>query len=73
MKLVLINTNHLLIRNFTVDDWKNLYDIAQNYEASEYAKYDHGPWPDSPDAYKNILKSMLIAGLDYDRTCRKIY
>jgi RimJ/RimL family protein N-acetyltransferase len=49
-----IETERLTIRNFTPDDWHALYDIAMKYEESGYTKYDHGPWPDSPDQYETI-------------------
>jgi RimJ/RimL family protein N-acetyltransferase len=50
-------TEQLVIRNFTSSDWNDLFEIGLNYEESEYAKYDHGPWPNSPDVYKGIVES----------------
>jgi len=50
-------TEQLIIRNFTSGDWYDLSEIGLNYEESEFAKYDHGPWPDSPDVYKGIVES----------------
>ena len=50
-------TKQLIIRNFRSGDWNDLSVIGLNYEESEYAKFDHGPWPDSPDVYKGIVES----------------
>jgi hypothetical protein len=55
--MIQLATEQLFIRNFAKDDWKDLFEIGLNYEESEYAKFDHGPWPDSPDVYKGIVES----------------
>ncbi|MHA2280671.1 MAG: GNAT family N-acetyltransferase [Promethearchaeota archaeon] len=55
--MIELETEQLIIRNFTSSDWKDLFEIGVNYEKSEYAKYDHGPWPDSPEIYKGIVES----------------
>jgi RimJ/RimL family protein N-acetyltransferase len=52
-----LETQQLIIRNFTSVDWNDLFEIGMNYEKSEYAKYDQGPWSDSPEAYKGIVES----------------
>ncbi|CQR72711.1 hypothetical protein SOV_01000 [Sporomusa ovata DSM 2662] len=36
-----IKTSRLIIRNFVVDDWKDLQEIVVSKEASEYAVYDY--------------------------------
>ncbi|MDO8125156.1 MAG: GNAT family N-acetyltransferase [Candidatus Hermodarchaeota archaeon] len=54
--MIRIESDRLIIRNFTVNDWEGLARIGMHYEASELAKYDYGPWPDSPDAYMEIAK-----------------
>jgi RimJ/RimL family protein N-acetyltransferase len=55
--LIKIESERIIIRNFTTNDWKDLSEVGLKYEASKYAKYDHGPWPDSPDVYKGIVQS----------------
>ncbi|MCK5343990.1 MAG: GNAT family N-acetyltransferase [Candidatus Heimdallarchaeota archaeon] len=55
--MIELTTEQLIIRNFTSKDWDDLFQIGMNYEKSEYAKYDHGPWPDSPEVYKGIVDS----------------
>ncbi|MHA1916056.1 MAG: GNAT family N-acetyltransferase [Promethearchaeota archaeon] len=55
--MIELETEQLIIRNFTSTDWNDLFGIGMNYEKSEYAKYDQGPWPDSPEVYKGIVKS----------------
>ena len=54
--MVRIESDRLIIRNFKVNDWERLAEIGMHYEASELAKYDYGPWPNSPDAYVEIAK-----------------
>lgn len=54
--MIKIDTERLIIRNFTPNDWEDLFEVGMKYEESAYAKYDHGPWPDSPDVYKGIVK-----------------
>ncbi len=55
--MIALATEQLIIRNFTSVDGDDLFQIGTNYEKSEYAKYDHGPWPDSPEVYKGIVES----------------
>jgi RimJ/RimL family protein N-acetyltransferase len=39
-----VETDRLTIRNFVPEDWRDLLEVAVNYQASDYAKYDH-KWP----------------------------
>ncbi len=39
--MVLIKTGRLEIRNFIIDDWKDLQEIVIDKESSEYAIYDY--------------------------------
>jgi RimJ/RimL family protein N-acetyltransferase len=48
-----INTDRLLIRNFLQDDWKELQEIIEDKESSEYAIYDH-QFPTSENEVKQI-------------------
>ncbi|MHA2181294.1 MAG: GNAT family N-acetyltransferase [Promethearchaeota archaeon] len=52
-----IELERIVIRKFTLNDWEDLSEVGLKYETSKYAKYDHGPWPDSPDVYKGIVES----------------
>jgi ribosomal-protein-alanine N-acetyltransferase len=47
-------TNRLHIRNFRNEDWVDLLEIAQKYENSEFAKYDH-KWPQTADEMKQAV------------------
>jgi len=55
--MINIEEERVVIRNFNPNDWEALSEVGLRYEASKYAKYDNGPWPDSPDIYKGIVKS----------------
>lgn len=52
--MIRLETERLIIRNFVLNDWKDIAEIAMKYEQSEYAKYDHGPWPSDLEKYKEI-------------------
>ena len=49
--VVALETQRLAIRNFTVDDWKDLQEMVLQYGSSEYAAYDH-EWPTSDEKVK---------------------
>lgn len=51
-----IETERLIIRNFAPSDFEALSVIGTKYEATESAKYDHGPWPNSLNEYKMIVE-----------------
>jgi RimJ/RimL family protein N-acetyltransferase len=55
-KVIRLETERLIIRNFTHEDWQRIYEIALDYEKSEYAIYDHGPWPSELEEYKKIAE-----------------
>jgi len=50
-----IETDRLLIRNFTADDWRDLQAMIVQQEASEYAAYDH-QWPTSDEEIRGVTK-----------------
>lgn len=52
--MIRLETERLIIRNFSSHDWSDIAKIAIKYEESEYAKYDHGPWPSDLEKYKGI-------------------
>ncbi len=53
-----LETNRLKIRRFTPDDWLLLYVLVMKWEESDYAKYDHGPWPENEEKYKDITNDL---------------
>ena len=53
--MIPIETERLVVRNFTVDDWEALHEMIVQYEASEYAAYDQ-QWPTSAEEVKGIAE-----------------
>lgn len=53
-KILRIETERLIIRKFTPDDWKDLLEIAISNEKSPYADCDHR-WPTDEAGIKNIV------------------
>lgn len=64
-----IETDRLLIRNFRVDDWEVLRETILQYEASEFAAYDH-QWPTCPDELRKIAE-WFAGGDSYLAVCLK--
>ena len=50
-----IETQRLIIRGFTPNDWRDLQQMIVQKEASEYAVYDH-QWPVSAEEIKSIVR-----------------
>lgn len=48
-------TERLFIRNFRMEDWEELLEIGQMYEATEVAKYDQ-KWSQTPEEMKKAMK-----------------
>jgi RimJ/RimL family protein N-acetyltransferase len=48
-----ITTERLTLRNFTPEDWRDLYEMIVGYQASEYAQYDH-QWPTSEEEIMGV-------------------
>ncbi|MHA1243795.1 MAG: GNAT family N-acetyltransferase [Candidatus Heimdallarchaeota archaeon] len=48
-------TERLILRNFIFEDWEDLLEIAQQYEKTEFANYDH-QWPQTPLGIKEIVE-----------------
>ena len=55
-------TERLIIRNFQLDDWKEIQALAINKETSEFAKYDL-TWPTSDDGCKKTAE--FLSGTDF--------
>lgn len=62
--MINLETERLMIRNFTLDDWKDLAELAMKYEETELAKYDEGPWPSNIEEYKEIVE-RFVKGDDF--------
>jgi RimJ/RimL family protein N-acetyltransferase len=61
--VISLETDWLVIRNFSPDDWQELQELAIRYQASEWAKYDH-PWPTSTEKVKGMAE-WLATRNDY--------
>jgi len=64
-----METDRLVIRHFNVGDWHDLQEMIIQYEASEYAKYDH-EWPTSTEEIKRITE-WFADGDSYLAVCLK--
>jgi ribosomal-protein-alanine N-acetyltransferase len=64
-----IETDRLTIRNFGPDDWQDLQEVAVQYRASEWAKYED-PWPTSTEEVKGMVE-WFAKGDDYLAVCLK--
>ena len=63
-------TERLVIRNFCPDDWVALQEIVRQYQATEYADYDH-EWPSAPEELKRATE--WFAGQDgFLAVCRRV-
>ncbi len=67
--MIHLETDRLLIRNFLPDDWQGLQDVAIQYQASEWAKYED-PWPTSTEEVKGMAR-FFASGDDYLAVCLK--
>ena len=64
-----IETARLIVRNFRPDDWMALQEIIRQYQATEYAAYDH-EWPSSPEELRRAIE--WFAGQDgFLAVCRR--
>lgn len=55
--MIPLQTDRLIIRNFQPDDWQDLQELAVQYQASEWAKYED-PWPTGTDEVKGMAKFL---------------
>ena len=56
--MIHLETERLILRNFTSEDWRDLAELAMRYEQTDLAKYDEGPRPEELEEYKNIVLDM---------------
>lgn len=64
-----METDRLTIRNFRVNDCEALREMILQYQASEYAAYDH-PWPTTPDEIRKVAE-WFASGDNYLAVCLK--
>lgn len=50
-----ILTERLTLRNFCPEDWRDLHEMIVQYQASEYAQYDH-QWPTSQGEIQGVAR-----------------
>ena len=67
--MISLETDRLIIRNFAPDDWQELQELAIQYQASEWAQYDH-PWPTSAPEVKGMAE-WFASGDGYLAVCLK--
>lgn len=67
--MVTLETDRLLIRNFTPEDWQAFQALILRYQASESARYEE-PWPTSTAEIQGITK-WFAAGDEYLCVCLK--
>ena len=51
--MIALETKRTKIRNFKASDWQDLHEIIIQFEASQYAIYDH-KWPTDAEEIKSI-------------------
>jgi RimJ/RimL family protein N-acetyltransferase len=64
-----LETDRLVIRNFTADDWQELQEVIIAYQATDAAKFED-PWPTSAEEVKGIA-GWFAGGDDYLAVCLK--
>jgi len=64
-----IKTERLVLRNFTLGDWKALHPMIVQYQASDLAAYDQA-WPTSPEEIKGVT-GWFASGDSYLAVCLK--
>ncbi len=64
-----LSTDRLIIRNFNTDDWSDLYEMIQQYQATAYARFDQ-PWPSQAGEIKGVVE-WFAAGDSFLAVCLK--
>ena len=67
--MISLQTDRLVVRNFTPDDWQALQAVIVAYQASDSAQYED-PWPTSDEEVHGIT-SWFAGGDDYLAVCLK--
>jgi len=68
--MISLETDRLILRNFTPDDWQGLQEVVIQYQASDAAQYEP-PWPTSAEDVQNIA-AHFAGGDDFLAVCLKI-
>jgi RimJ/RimL family protein N-acetyltransferase len=69
MTMLTVETERLMLRSFTPDDWQELQELAIAYQATESAKFED-PWPNSAEAVKGFAE-WLARTEEYLAVCLK--
>ena len=56
--MINLETERFFIRNFSINDWEDLAELAMKYEETELAKNDEGPWPNDLEEYKGMVEDF---------------
>lgn len=67
--MISLETDRLILRNFTPDDWQELQEVVVQYQASDSAQYKD-PWPTSAEKVQEIA-GWFAGGDDYLAVCLK--
>ena len=65
--MISLETDRLILRSFTPDDWQGLQEAVVAYQASDSAQYED-PWPTSDEKIQEIA-SWFAGGDDYLAVC----
>jgi RimJ/RimL family protein N-acetyltransferase len=69
MAMISLETDRLILRNFTPDDWQELQEMIIQYRASDSAKYEPW-WPTSAEGVQEVA-GWFASGDDYLAVCLK--
>ncbi len=69
LSMTAVETERLTIRSFREEDWRDLQEMAVQYEASEYAVYDH-QWPTDEEGLRGAA-TWFASGDGYLAVCLK--
>lgn len=67
--MIILETERLIIRNFQASDWQSLHELIVQYQASEFAPYDH-QWPTSQEDIRKITE-YFASGDNFMAVCLK--
>jgi [ribosomal protein S5]-alanine N-acetyltransferase len=65
--MIILQTERLIIRNFTPGDWRSLHELICQYQSSEGAAYDY-PWPTAPEEIRRTTE-WFATGDSYLAVC----
>ena len=56
-RMIKLETERLLLRNFEAKDWEDLLEISQEYEQSDMGQYDQ-EYPQTPEGIKEVVEIL---------------